>query len=127
MHLEAADFPGLALATPEYGDYYYKSDVVGSDIWPCAQICAAPEGHLCNFTTEEPGELILQLLMYTGDLDSRVAVEMQADAVFDVADGSQDDLAARRLAPGLGPDTLRQPGNQSPAQLGADARSLTLL
>ncbi|MFQ5492342.1 MAG: hypothetical protein ACE5GE_16655 [Phycisphaerae bacterium] len=61
-----------------------RYDVIGDDLWPCQVVCAAPSGHLCNVTTDGPGTMVLQLIMYQDDMDAQQTVEMQAEAVFDV-------------------------------------------
>lgn len=79
--------PDRTYAAAGYEDGYYKYDVVGDDIWPCeGGHCGPAVGHLCNFTTEEPGQLNLRLIMYYDDLDARMTVEMQADAEYPVLD-----------------------------------------
>ena len=84
VYMDITDDPSQEWGAPGYEDGYYRYDLVSDDLWPCVDSCAAPLGHLCDFTTEGPGWLTLQLIMYQDDLESRLVVEMEADAEFEV-------------------------------------------
>ena len=85
-----AEFDGLA--TPHgYPEGYFRYQMAYDDFWPDTDKYAGPQGHFCNFTTQSPGEINLELYLCWLDNEAYESAEMYTQVVFIVQESAVDD------------------------------------